>query len=260
MRAVTLGIETSGRSGRIALRADGEDLDERELSQAGRRHAQTLVLEIRDLLADCRFSPENISLAAVSEGPGSFTGLRVGVVCAKTLAWANGCGLAMVDTLRAIAAEAPSEVSRLQVVSDAQRGELFLGRYERTGSSSTIAAARRAAGTNPEPQDSWQRLGPIEIVTAESWATSLANETDDRFAVAGPGLLKAADLLPTGIRQLNRPRAEPAASTIARLGELSAAKGMLADPVTAEPFYIRKSAAEEKLEAAQRLPPAMQER
>ena len=68
MPRVTLGIETSGRSGRIALRIAGEDADERELSQAGRRHAQTLLSEIRDLLRDHRLKPAEIDLAAASHG------------------------------------------------------------------------------------------------------------------------------------------------------------------------------------------------
>ncbi len=66
---------------------------------------------------------------AVSVGPGSFTGLRVGVVCAKTLAYANGCQLAAVDTLEAIAANSPADVVSVHVIADAQRGDLFVADY-----------------------------------------------------------------------------------------------------------------------------------
>jgi tRNA threonylcarbamoyladenosine biosynthesis protein TsaB len=232
---VTLGIETSGRSGRIALCVDGENLDERELSQAGRRHAQTLVLEIRDLLTDHSLAPADLDLVAVSEGPGSFTGLRVGVVCAKMLAWANGADLVMIDTLLAIAAESPQEVCRVEIVSDAQRDDLFLGVYE---------------GTDSEKCRVWSRSGSVEIVNSEAWALSLASRNGDGFAIAGPGVEKAAEFLPDGIRQLDRSSAEPSAATIARLGELLAKDGQLADPMTVEPFYLRKSAAEEKRDAA----------
>lgn len=239
MPRVTLGIETSGRSGRIALRIAGEDVDERELSQAGRRHAQTLLSEIRDLLRDHRLKPAEIDLAAASHGPGSFTGLRVGVVCAKTLAWATRCQLAMVDTLLAIAAESPSEIHRVEVVSDAQRDELFLGRY--------VALK----GPDPERQRVWQREGTIEIVTTEAWSRGLSRRVTDRnFAVAGPGLPKAREFLPPKIHQLQRTHGEPAASTIAKVAE-SFDAGVMANPMTAEPFYLRKSAAEEKRAAQQ---------
>lgn len=238
MPKVTLGIETSGRSGRIALRIDGLDLAERELSQAGRRHAQTLVLEIRDLLTNHSVVPADIDLVAVSEGPGSFTGLRVGVVCAKILAWANGTDLVMVDTLRAIAAESPKEVSRVDIVSDAQRDDLFLGRYE------VLDAV------NSEECRLWRRSGSIKIVNVESWAQSLTDRISDGFAIAGPAVTKAAEFLPESVRQLERPNSEPAASTIARLGEQLQQAGHLADPMTVEPFYLRKSAAEEKRDAA----------
>ena len=235
---VTLGIETSGRSGRIALRVDGKTLGERELSQAGRRHAQTLVLEIRDLLTDHSVTPANLDLVAVSEGPGSFTGLRVGVVCAKMLAWANGADLVLVDTLLAISAESPAEVCRVEIVSDAQRDDLFLGVYEVTKADA-------------DSDQVWLRSGSIEIVNAEAWAHGLASRSGDGFAIAGPGIEKAAEFLPEGNRQLDRASAEPSASTIARLGEQLAMQGQLADPMTVEPFYLRKSAAEEKRDAAQ---------
>lgn len=239
MPSVTLGIETSGRTGRIALRIGGEDVDERELSQAGRRHAQTLLSEIRDLLHDHKLKPSEIDFAAASHGPGSFTGLRVGVVCAKTLAWATGCQLAMVDTLLAIAAESPSDIQRVQVVSDAQRDELFLGRYVALN------------GREPEREPVWQREGTIEIVEVETWARGLLSKAHDRnFAIVGPALQKAAEFLPQEIRQLDRSHGEPAAATIARIAE-SLETGQLAAPMSAEPFYLRKSAAEEKREAAQ---------
>ena len=240
MPKVTLAIETSGRSGRIALRIDGHNLDERELSQAGRRHAQTLVLEIRDLLADHGVAPADIDLVAGSEGPGSFTGLRVGVVCAKMLAWANGSDLAMVDTLLAIAAESPHDVSRVEIVSDAQREDVFLGIYAAADASTDTGQSR-----------AWQRSGSIEIAKVEAWAHSLTSRKSDGFAIAGPGVEKAAEFLPDRIRQLDRPNSEPSAATIARLGEQLAEAGQLADPMTAEPFYLRKSAAEEKRDAAQ---------
>jgi len=232
--AVTLGIETSGRSGRIALRVDGTNLEERELSQSGRRHAQTLVLEIRELVTIRGLSPRDIELVAVSEGPGSFTGLRVGVVCAKTLAWASAARMVLVDTMLAIASESPADVCRVDVVSDAQRGQLF------------VASCERLETEGGESGDAWHRPASVQVMQVNDWVSGISGKTDDGFVVTGPGLSRAVDFLPDKIRQLERSRAEPAAVTIAQLGEGLAAQGCLADPMTVEPFYLRKSAAEDK--------------
>ncbi|HUQ68608.1 MAG TPA: tRNA (adenosine(37)-N6)-threonylcarbamoyltransferase complex dimerization subunit type 1 TsaB, partial [Planctomycetaceae bacterium] len=83
-----LSLETSGLTGSIALDRDGV-VEQRELATAGRRHAQTLVAEMRDLLHAHGLRPADVNAVAVSIGPGSFTGLRVGVVCAKTFAYAT---------------------------------------------------------------------------------------------------------------------------------------------------------------------------
>src|SRR5687768_2419931 len=107
---LVLSIETSGTGGSIALVDDRACLAERSLSQAGRRHARTLVFELKQLLAEREVAPGDLGAVAVSIGPGSFTGLRVGVVCAKTLAYAVSTKLVAVDTFLAIAAQSPDGV------------------------------------------------------------------------------------------------------------------------------------------------------
>src|SRR5690606_11422639 len=131
-------------------------LGERDLSRAGQRHARTLVPELRDLLAGHSLAAHDVQTVAVSIGPGSFTGLRVGVVCAKTWAYATGARLVAVDTLLAVAQQAGDAVQRLQVVSDAQRNELFVGRFERTA------------------EGIWGRHEEIAILSVEEWVAGLS--------------------------------------------------------------------------------------
>src|SRR5207302_9751075 len=83
------------------------------------------------VLADSGKKPRDCQLVAVSVGPGSYTGLRVGVVCAKTLAYVVNCRLAAVDTLQSIACNSPVDVAVVEVICDAQRGDLFAGTYAR---------------------------------------------------------------------------------------------------------------------------------
>ena len=83
---LVLGVETSTRNGSVALVDSGKLLVERPLPDEGRRHAQTIVSEIDRILVECGRRKENVGRVGVSVGPGSFTGLRVGVVFAKTFA------------------------------------------------------------------------------------------------------------------------------------------------------------------------------
>jgi tRNA threonylcarbamoyladenosine biosynthesis protein TsaB len=234
-----VGIETSGLVGSVALTRNGQCLEVRSLEQAGRRHAQGLALELRELLKRHDVTAKNVDAVAVSRGPGSFTGLRVGMVCAKTFAYATRCQFVAVDTFTAVAMNCPAEISDLWVVEDAQRGELFAGRYQ------------VACGT-------WIRPDPIDVVDAETWLKSRSAHE----VLAGRGLTRC-DLSLTTATCLTEDRfIQPLASSVALQGER-----MLLDPKSypsidfdcwiAVPFYIRRSAAEEqrdKRDAATEIP------
>lgn len=224
---ITLGIETSGRQGSVALRRDGALLEERDLSREGQRHARTLVPELRRLLIDQSLAPQDVGTLAVSIGPGSFTGLRVGVVCAKKWAYATGARIVAVDTLLAVAQQAGDPVQQVQVVSDAQRNELFVGRFQRS------------------PEGHWSRCGEIAIVAVEQWITAL--QPDD--VVSGPGLEKLVDRLRDRCRMIPAGDRSPTAASVALLGEQASLAGHADDHWTLEPLYLRRSAAEEKADA-----------
>jgi tRNA threonylcarbamoyladenosine biosynthesis protein TsaB len=221
---LTLGIETSGRAGTVALRCDGNCLEERSLDQSGRRHARALVAEIAELFRSNNFQLRDVQRVAASIGPGSFTGLRVGIVCAKTLAYSTGCQLAAVDTFLSIAENSPGEVSELSVISDAQRGELFLGRYCR------------------ESDGSFVRNGKIEIVNRQTWCEERSQED----VVSGPGAEQFREALAGSCLVLEAQFCYPRANVVALLGERQLEQETTDDFWSLEPFYIRKSAAEEK--------------
>jgi tRNA threonylcarbamoyladenosine biosynthesis protein TsaB len=219
-----LGIETSGPLGSIAVRRDEECLAEVELEDAPRRHAQTLVVQIGDTFGQLGLKIAELDAVAVSVGPGSFTGLRVGVVCAKTLAYANGCQLAAVDTLEAIATNSPGDVVSVHVIADAQRGDLFVADYCR---KSIVE---------------WDRDRPPRIVRADEWFHSLTA----RDAVSGPGLRPYAPAGPTAWQSLPETAWVPSARVVAQIGARQIRQGFTADVAALEPLYVRRSAAEEK--------------
>lgn len=229
MTDLTLGIETSGFEGSIALRRGGQTLGECRLER--RRHAQTLIAQVRSLLDQHQLKPHDVTTVAVSHGPGSFTGLRVGVVFAKTFAFATGCRLVAVDTLECVAAAAPEDVDQITVIADAQREQLFVGHYRRGD------------------RDRCERLGPIEIVDFDAFCDWAVAQSSPHFAVTGPGLPRVVESLAESVRTLPEPVWIPGSTHVARIGEQLAADGILTDPATVEPFYIRRSSAEDKRSA-----------
>lgn len=218
-----LALETSGLSGSVALWDHGT-ITERSLATEGRRHAQTLIAELKTLLDERGVKLVDIDGIAVSIGPGSFTGLRVGVVAAKTLAYAVGCGVLAVDTLASFAEAASPEWSRVHVISDAQRGDLFHGEYQRDlhGHFDLTGPIRIIAG------DEFVRgLAPTEIVlgpSAKRWTSQTAGPT----FIHDPWSL------------------QPSATNVATLAARKWNSGQRSDPWTLAPFYLRPSAAEEK--------------
>jgi tRNA threonylcarbamoyladenosine biosynthesis protein TsaB len=221
--ALLLGIETSGLAGGIVLCRGAECLAESQLEEAPRRHAQTLVSQIGVLLREAGHRVCDLDAVAVSIGPGSFTGLRVGVVCAKTLAYATGCRLAAVDTLRAIAANSPAGLDRVHVLSDALRGDAYVATYQ------------FCDGT-------WAAEQPPTIAAAQPWLAKCAPGE----AISGPGLAAYAQFAPPSCRQLPAETWTPLARIIARLGLSQLERGEAADCATLVPFYLRRSAAEER--------------
>jgi len=227
---LTLGIETSGREASIALRQDGQSIAERALNASGQRHAQTLVAEIDQIFKKYGHAPADCDLIAVSIGPGSFTGLRIGVVCAKTFAYATGARLAAVDTFAAVAENSPAEVDDVWIVADAQRQELYTRRYYRDATTRFVAD------------------GSIEIVSSTDWAA--ARKPGD--IINGPGVAKLAPEVSEVCRLLPEASRLPTAAKVAELGELQDGAGSTPDFWKVEPFYLRKSAAEEKRDAEER--------
>jgi tRNA threonylcarbamoyladenosine biosynthesis protein TsaB len=222
-----LALETSGRLGSIALlRAEGGAatvLDERKLPP-DQRAARSLLPCIEQALREQSWRPSDLELICVTVGPGSFTGLRIGVVAAKTLAYATGAKLVGVHTLAAMAENAPGTERRLWTVLDAQRQELFVATFD----------SKRAIVEQATPS--------TEIVGVEAWLARL--QSGD--AVSGPPLAKCRDRVPAGVVVVDEALWLPSAAATGRLGIRMYARGASVAPLELVPDYYRKSAAEEK--------------
>lgn len=137
MAFAVLGIDTSGSLCSAAL-ARGTDRDGEVVASrrrdVGNAHASHVLPMVRDVLLASRLRLEDCDAIAYTNGPGSFTGLRIGCSVAQGLAFGAGCRIAEIDTLGALArAVAADDGARLLVAQDARMGEVYWAMFQRHG-------------------------------------------------------------------------------------------------------------------------------
>ncbi len=218
----TLAIETSQKTGTLALFENERLLAEFELA-AGQRTAASLAVGLRKLLDQHKLQAADLDLVAVASGPGSFTGLRVGVTAAKTLAYAAGAEVLGVDTLEVIAAALPDEGVPAWTIVNAQRQQVFAARFVRRG-------------------EGLETLVATHIADVDQWLGRLSAGD----VVSGPMLAQLAERLPDGVRPAAPEFWSPRAAFVGRLAVAQYAAGRRDDVWSLVPQYFRLSAAEEK--------------
>jgi tRNA threonylcarbamoyladenosine biosynthesis protein TsaB len=214
-----------------------------------RVHGARLAPLVRDVLAHAEASPAALDAVAVSEGPGSFTGLRIGVSTAKGLAWAAGAALVGVPTLEALAATlapvaAPGD--RLVAALDARRDDVYAAAFRRPP---TAAPPDDDAPNDDAPTD--RPLAPLAAPAAlpvdalPDWLAEAGPEdaSDDaeagRLWLVGSGAAKAARVLP-GAVVLPPAVHPPSAAWVGRLAARRLAAGTVADLASFEPAYLKR--------------------
>jgi tRNA threonylcarbamoyladenosine biosynthesis protein TsaB len=217
-------LETSGRAGFVALAAGDELLVVRRLDEP-RRLARDLAPAVKELLAGQGWMPADLAAVFVGRGPGSYTGLRVGLMSAKALAYATGCALLAVDTFAVLAAQAPDEVPAADVLADAQQDKVYVQRY-----------ARAAPG---EP------FRPATELAIRPFAAWLAGREPNAW-VTGPGLRVRGRTLPEGVSVVAEESWDPRPESLLEVGLARYRAGERDDQWAVEPLYLRPSAAEEQ--------------
>jgi tRNA threonylcarbamoyladenosine biosynthesis protein TsaB len=193
----------------------------------GRRHGRDLIPQLAALLRQGGIGPRDVHVFAVGLGPGSYTGLRVGVTAAKTLAYVTGSPIIGLDSLEAVAQNAPVKARRVTVIADAQRGDIYVAEFVRARPDAPLVGTRRS---RIEPLSTWLgRLEPGTLVLGPA-LNSLA------IRAAVPPEIVAADAA------LNYPDGRH----LIELTREARASGRRDNAWLLEPDYLRKSAAEEK--------------
>ena len=126
---LTLAIDTATKVCTVALCREQELLAEYTINM-GLTHSEGLLPQLEQLLARTGVQKQDIGLLAVSMGPGSFTGLRIGLATAEAMAYAWQCCLHGVDTLKALAYNIQLEGMVLSPVLDAQKGNFYQALYQ----------------------------------------------------------------------------------------------------------------------------------
>ncbi|MEZ4838455.1 tRNA (adenosine(37)-N6)-threonylcarbamoyltransferase complex dimerization subunit type 1 TsaB [Flavobacterium sp.] len=129
--AYILNIETSTKNCSVALAKDGEIIVSREIAEMGYSHAEKLHVFIEEIVAEANIHFSNLDAIAVSQGPGSYTGLRIGVSAAKGLCYALGIPLIAVDTLEVLASQVAIEVGLIVPMIDARRMEVYAAIFDK---------------------------------------------------------------------------------------------------------------------------------
>ncbi|MEW6219327.1 MAG: tRNA (adenosine(37)-N6)-threonylcarbamoyltransferase complex dimerization subunit type 1 TsaB [Thermodesulfobacteriota bacterium] len=227
-RPLILALETAGVYGSVAV-VDADRCLAEETWASGRTHSQGLLAAVDRLLRELDLGAADLAAVAVSQGPGSFTGLRIGLATAKGLAMAAGIPVLGVPTLDALAWQTTPTSLLVCPLLDARKGEVFTARYRWQPDSAQL-----------------RRVSDYQALPPEALAASLA----EPVLLLGDGLVAYRQLLATALGDLATmvPLATvfPRASVVGWLGQRQLAAGETLDPA-AGPLYVRPSEAEVNL-------------
>jgi len=218
-----LAVETSTLSGGAAL-LDGEWVVGEYVLDVRVTHSERLLTAIDQLLTDAGWSARDLEGLAVAVGPGSFTGLRVGLSTVKGLALALSIPVAAVPTLDAMAATLPFAALPVCPVLDARKREVYASLYRWDG----LAMRREWDYLAIAPDDLARRLDEPVIVLGDG-----ADAIDSPFA-----------------RRVRPPRRGPAPAVVGALGQARLALGDTVPVAELAPIYLRPSEAELKRRGA----------
>ncbi len=226
-----LAFETSAKAASVALLTGGTLLGE-SYQNTGLTHSQTLMVLAQDLLTQCGKAVSDIDAVAVAEGPGSFTGVRIGVAAAKGFAWGRELPCYGVSTLEAMALSLGVWEGIVCPVMDARRSQVYNALFRAEGGRLTRLTEDRAIALAELEKELKEQEIPVFLVG--DGAALCYNSLQDRVQTL---------VLPPEHRRHQR------AVGVALLAMEKIAAGDPGDAAALTPNYLRLSQAErEKLE------------
>ncbi len=227
MNIRALAIETSGSIGSVALAQDGKTLLD-DTFPHGLQHAARIIPAIDALCKKLNWTSADFGEIYVSAGPGSFTGLRIGITLAKTLAMVTGSKLVSVPSVRILAENAPADAKNVVIVLDAKRDQIFTAVFTRA-------------------PDGWAQLHPAQLTSLPEILAKCPRPVH----LIGEGIPYHRKFIPASdpeIHIADESLWRPQARIVAKIGWQMAREGSFTDPLALRPIYIRRPEAEEKLD------------
>ena len=223
-----LAFETSAKAASVALH-DGQKLLAESYQNTGLTHSQTLMVMAEDMLKQCGYRTEDVTAVAVAAGPGSFTGVRIGVAAAKGLAWGLEAPCYGVSTLEAMAKNFAVADGIVCAVMDARRNQVYNALFRaKNGEISRLTEDRAIALAELD-----RELAALE----------------EPVYLVGDGSLVAKAALQDRVIAPEEHRMHQRAAGVAMVAAELTKAGAPADAEGLQPNYLRLSQAErEKLE------------
>jgi len=220
-----LALETATIAGSVAICDDTSGLIGEVRINVKIAHAERLMPSIKWLMESSQVTIEEIDAFAISIGPGSFTGLRIGLSTVKGFAFATNKPVVSVPTLDAFARTVPFSAYQICPLFDARKDEVFAALYR------------------------WDENNIIKIMPERAVSPGdFLKEITDKTVFIGDGIIRYGDMIMDicGDKAIFPPPSimSPSAATVGEIAFEKIKKGDLADPVSLTPFYIRKSEAE----------------
>lgn len=209
-----LNIETATKNCSISIAKQGETLLCKEIAEQGYSHAEKLHVFIAEALQELQIDFSDLSAIAVSQGPGSYTGLRIGVSAAKGLCYALDIPLIAIDTLEVLAAQLSVSDGLIIPMIDARRMEVYNAVFDKNHQKIRDTKA--------------------EIITEESFS-----EIEGTIHLIGDGALKCADILKDARFVYYPENTYPSAKEMSLLSFEKHKKSDTVDVAYFEPFYLK---------------------
>ena len=222
-----LAFETSAKAASVALLENGKLLAE-SYQNTGLTHSQTLMVMTQDLIKQCGYAPADITHTAVAAGPGSFTGVRIGVAAAKGFAWGRQIPLWGVSTLEAMALGLGEYDGYICACMDARRNQVYNALFLAEKGALTRVSEDRAIALADLKTELEHLDGPIYLV-------------GDGAALTHRTLSDLELILPPEWKQHQR------AVGVGLAALAAIARGETGDGAALTPNYLRLSQAEREL-------------
>lgn len=235
MHVLVLALDTSSPSGSLAVLRDEKVIGVVSTATA-EVYSSRMFRELEFLLGELSLRMEEFELFAVAAGPGSFTGLRVGLAAVKGWAEVYRKPIAAVSALEAVAVQGRSSAALVVPVLDARRGQLYFGLYRRA-----LGAAQSESRLALDGEE--YVMTPVEFFEA---IRERARGAEFAIVTPQPELFSAAASRSeiANLKAVVEPASAVLAPFIGQLGFHQAQRGELADPLTLDANYVRRTDAE----------------